>query len=241
MTRRRFIGQSAGTAAAIMIGSSVKALPVPFDEHLLSTGFEQAPLPYAFDSLEPLIDRQTMEIHYGKHASAYCKNLNEAAQAEAVLPGETLRTILSNISRYSTKMRNNGGGHFNHEMFWACMKPVSPGAHNMPAGQLAAAIQKSFGSYDSFKSAFSSAALSRFGSGWAWLYVGSDRQLHIGSTPNQDNPLMDIAEIRGEPILALDVWEHAYYLKYQNKRADYINNWWALVNWDYVAERFSKI
>lgn len=199
------------------------------------TGFTQQPLPYAYDKLEPNIDAKTMEIHYSKHAASYSKNLIEAAQAENVSVHDSLETVLANISKYSVKMRNNAGGHYNHEMFWQCMRPYS--MENNPGGKLADAINKAFGSFDKFKKEFTLAATSRFGSGWVWLYMDNG-VLKIGSTPNQDNPLMNVSEIKGFPVLCLDVWEHAYYLKYQNKRADYILNWFQLVNWNYVEQRF---
>ena len=179
----------------------------------------------------------TMEIHHTKHAAGYTKNLNDACMAENVdIKTKSIISLLESISKYSTKMRNNAGGHYNHELFWQLMKPAPASA---PAGALADAINKSFGSLDNFKTAFSDAAKTRFGSGWAWLIVKADNSLAICSTPNQDNPLMDIADTKGTPILGLDVWEHAYYLKYQNKRPDYINAWWNLVNWKFVEERYN--
>jgi Fe-Mn family superoxide dismutase len=203
------------------------------------TGFDQQPLPYKYDGLENVIDAMTMEIHYSKHAAAYSKNLKEAAQAEGVDTSKALEEVLADITKYSAKMRNNGGGHYNHEMFWQCMRPKQD--KNAPAGSLQTAIVKAFGTVDDFKKQFADAGKTRFGSGWAWLYVDKDKNLKIGSTPNQDNPLMSISDIKGFPLLALDVWEHAYYLKYQNKRADYIDNWWNVVNWDYVQQRFDKM
>jgi superoxide dismutase, Fe-Mn family len=202
------------------------------------TPFTQQPLPYTYDALEGVIDAKTMEIHYSKHASGYSKNLLEAAQVEAVDSAKPLEELLAKVSKYSTKMRNNAGGHFNHEMFWKCMRPSKDG--NLPAGSLQVAINKAFGSFSNFKIQFADAAKTRFGSGWAWLYKDDAKNLKIGSTPNQDNPLMDLADIKGFPLLGLDVWEHAYYLKYQNKRADYIENWWNIVNWDYVQLRFQS-
>jgi len=203
-----------------------------------ATGFNQTPLPYKYDALENIIDAQTMEIHYTKHAAGYAKNLNEAVKQENVANSTSLETILSKVSKYTAKMRNNAGGHYNHELFWKCMRPKT--ADNTPAGNLLPAIETEFGSFANFKSKFSEAGKSRFGSGWAWLYTDGAKKLHIGSTPNQDNPLMDVSEIHGFPLLGIDVWEHAYYLKYQNKRADYIDGWWNLVNWDYVQSRFEK-
>ncbi len=200
------------------------------------TGFDQQPLPYKYDALENVIDAMTMEIHYSKHAAAYSKNLKDAALVEGVDASKSVEDILAKTSSYTAKMRNNAGGHYNHEMFWQCMRPKQAG--NSPVGSLQLAIEKVFGSFTNFKTAFSDAGKNRFGSGWAWLYADKDKNLKIGSSPNQDNPLMDISDIKGFPLLCLDVWEHAYYLKYQNKRADYIENWWNVVNWDYVQQRF---
>ena len=188
--------------------------------------FELPPLPYAFDALEPHIDKLTMEIHHDKHHKAYVTNLNKALSEN--LAKENLTEIIKNISKYPMAVRNNAGGHFNHSFFWKIMKPNAGGA---PTGALAEGIKKTFGSFEEFKNKFNAAATSRFGSGWAWL-VYKDGGLAVGSTPNQDSPLMDLSEFKGTPILGLDVWEHAYYLKYQNKRADYENAWWNVVNWD---------
>lgn len=199
------------------------------------TGFQQQPLPYSYSALNDAIDTATMEIHYTRHAAAYATNLQEAAKNEGVDMNKPLEETLARISKYSAKLRNNGGGHYNHELFWRCM---APNGADRPAGRLATAIDSSFGSFDSFKTQFSDAGKNRFGSGWAWLVVDRDKRLRIGSTPNQDNPLMDVAEIKGYPLLGLDVWEHAYYLRYQNKRPDYITNWWRVVNWDYVQRRY---
>lgn len=201
--------------------------------------YTQQPLKYAYNAIEPVVDAQTMEIHYSKHAAAYAKSLAEAVKAENVNTGTTtVPQLLSNISRYSAKMRNNAGGHYNHELFWKTLKAPADG--NMPSGKLAEQINKDFNSIEAFKNQFSEAAKTRFGSGWAWLLLNNDKKLVIGSTPNQDNPLMDIADVKGFPVLGLDVWEHAYYLKYQNKRPDYITAWWNAINWDYVQQRFAK-
>ena len=202
-------------------------------------GFEQAPLPYAFSALEDVIDAQTMEIHYSKHAAAYSKNLKEAAAAESIDSKISLEEILQNISKYSMKVRNNGGGHYNHEIFWKMMR--SPKTDNMPTGTLMEAIERNFTSFTKFKETFTESAKTRFGSGWAWLYVDNYKKLKLGSTPNQDNPIMDISDIKGFPLLGIDVWEHAYYLKYQNKRADYIEKWFNLINWDYIQQRLDSI
>lgn len=242
-SRRKFITNSAKGAIAATIGLTATGVFITSCAHGKSitksipfTGFDQQPLPYKYDALENVIDAMTMEIHYSKHAAAYCKNVKEAAAAEVVDITKPLEDVLAKISRYSTKMRNNAGGHYNHEMFWQSMRPKT--ADNKPSGKLFDAIEKTFTSFAEFKKQFTDAGKNRFGSGWAWLYVDANKNLKIGSTPNQDNPLMDISEIKGTPLLALDVWEHAYYLKYQNKRADYIENWWNVVNWDYVASRF---
>lgn len=198
--------------------------------------FELPALAYATDALEPHIDKMTMEIHHGKHHQAYVDNLNKAL---AGTDGENqkLEHIMANISKFAMPVRNNGGGHYNHTLYWSVMSPNGGGA---PSGELAKAIDAAFGSFDEFKKKFAEAGATRFGSGWAWLSVSADGKLQVSSTPNQDNPLMDIAEVKGTPILGMDVWEHAYYLKYQNKRPDYIAAFWNVVNWDAVADRFAK-
>ncbi len=198
--------------------------------------FELPALPYATDALEPHIDKATMEIHHGKHHNAYVTNLNNAiAGTEGESKG--LEEILASISKYAPAVRNNGGGHYNHDLFW---KVIGPNAGGQPTGELADAINAAFGSFEDFKKKFSDAGATRFGSGWAWLSVGADGKLQVSSTPNQDNPLMDVADVKGTPILGLDVWEHAYYLNYQNRRPDYIAAFWNVVNWDAVAERYAK-
>lgn len=197
--------------------------------------FELPKLPYAYDALEPHVDARTMEIHHSKHHQGYVNNLNAAVQGTPQ-EGQSLESLLAGVSKLSTAVRNNGGGHYNHSLFWELMTPNGQGA---PSGELADAINTAFGSFDKFKEDFTKAAGTRFGSGWAWL-VKHDGKLVVTSTPNQDNPLMDIAEVKGLPILGLDVWEHAYYLNYQNRRPDYISAWWNIVNWDVVAERFKK-
>lgn len=196
--------------------------------------FQLPPLPYASNALEPHIDARTMEIHHDKHHAAYVNNLN-AAITGTDLDKQTLEEILKNVSKHPPAVRNNAGGHYNHTMFWQLM---TPGGSNSPSGALADAINSTFGSYDEFKNKFTTAGTTRFGSGWAWL-VASGGKLSIGSSPNQDNPLMDVSETKGTPLLGLDVWEHAYYLKYQNRRPDYIAAWWNVVNWDEVAKRFN--
>jgi Fe-Mn family superoxide dismutase len=195
--------------------------------------FELPALPYAHNALEPHIDEKTMEIHHGKHHQAYVNNLNNAVKGNPA-EGVSLNDLIHNISKYSPAIRNNGGGHWNHSFFWGIM---GPNAGGQPTGALMDAIVTSFGSFDAMKEQFNSAATTRFGSGWAWLIV-HDHKLAITSTPNQDNPLMDIAEVKGTPILGLDVWEHAYYLHYQNRRPDYIGAFWNVVNWSAVNAHF---
>jgi Fe-Mn family superoxide dismutase len=197
--------------------------------------FELPKLPYDFNALEPHFDTLTMQIHHGKHHNAYVTNLNNAVAGTEIENADIVE-INKNISKYSTAVRNNGGGHFNHSLFWTILGPNKGGA---PSGALAEAINKQFGSFEEFKTQFNQAAATRFGSGWAWLCVKDDKSLCVCSTPNQDNPLMDIAECKGTPILGLDVWEHAYYLHYQNRRPDYINAFWNLVNWDEVAKNYA--
>ena len=195
--------------------------------------FELPALPYAHNALEPHIDEKTMEIHHGKHHQAYVNNLNNAVKGNAA-EGVSLTDLVHNISKYSPAIRNNGGGHWNHSFFWGIM---GPNAGGQPTGALMDAIVASFGSFDAMKEQFNSAGTTRFGSGWAWLIV-HDHKLAITSTPNQDNPLMDIAEVKGTPILGLDVWEHAYYLHYQNRRPDYISAFWNAINWSAVNAHF---
>jgi Fe-Mn family superoxide dismutase len=195
--------------------------------------FELPALPYAHNALEPHIDEKTMEIHHGKHHQAYVNNLNNAVKGNAA-EGVSLTDLVHNISKYSPAIRNNGGGHWNHSFFWGIMGPNGGG---QPTGALMDAIVASFGSFDAMKEQFNSAGTTRFGSGWAWLII-HDHKLAITSTPNQDNPLMDIAEVKGTPILGLDVWEHAYYLHYQNRRPDYIGAFWNVINWSAVNAHF---
>ncbi|MFN8289101.1 MAG: superoxide dismutase [Chitinophagaceae bacterium] len=191
-------------------------------------------LPYAHDALEPHFDTLTMQIHHGKHHQAYVDNLNKAI-AGTPHEGKSLEDLVENAGAISVAVRNNGGGHWNHTFFWNSLAPNAGGA---PSGKLADAINDAFGSFDAFKEKFANAGMTRFGSGWAWLIIKKDGKLDICSTPNQDNPLMDVAEVKGVPILGVDVWEHAYYLKYQNKRADYLAAFWNVVNWNKVAERY---
>ena len=193
-------------------------------------------LPYAFNALEPHIDARTMEIHHGKHHNAYVTNLNNAIAGK---PEEnlTIEEICKSVSKYPAAVRNNGGGHYNHSLFWTLLSPKGEGS---PSGALGDAIKSAFGTFDEFKTKFAAAATGRFGSGWAWLIVDASGKLQITSTPNQDNPIMDVAEGRGTPVLGLDVWEHAYYLNYQNRRPDYIAAFWNVVNWSEAAKRFGS-
>lgn len=192
-------------------------------------------LPYALDALEPHIDARTMEIHHGKHHAAYTNNLNAALEGSG-FEGKSIEEILGRVSALSPAVRNNGGGYYNHNLFWQIMSPDGGGE---PTGELAEAIQVRFGGFAEFKEAFSRAATTQFGSGWAWLMVDAAGHLAVINTPNQDNPLMDISALRGTPILGLDVWEHAYYLHYQNRRPDYVSAFWQVVNWAEVARRYS--
>jgi Fe-Mn family superoxide dismutase len=194
--------------------------------------FTLPPLPYAHDALEPHIDKETMQIHHGKHHQAYVDNLNKAV-AGTEHENKSLEQLLAGAGSISPAVRNNGGGHWNHTFFWEIL---TPGGSKSPTGAVADGINSAFGSFDALKEKFNNAGLTRFGSGWAWL-ISRDGKLEVTSTPNQDNPLMDVAEVKGTPLLGVDVWEHAYYLKYQNKRADYLNAFWNVINWDKVAER----
>lgn len=198
--------------------------------------FQLSPLPYANDALEPYIDARTMSIHHDKHHAAYTNNLNAALEGHDKLAAKSIEEILGNLDAVPesirTAVRNNGGGFANHNLFW---ETIGPNGGGEPSGALASAIDKAFGGFDAFKEKFSKAAATRFGSGWAWLYVDGNGDLAVGSTPNQDTPLMD----GNTPVLGLDVWEHAYYLNYQNRRPDYVSAWWNVVNWDAVAARYS--
>ena len=217
----------------LLIGLIAACLP-----GLAVAQFTLAPLPYAADALEPHIDKMTMEIHHGRHHNAYVNNLNAQIKNAPELATLSLEAMQGQISRFNTAVRNNGGGHYNHDLFWQLMAPAEQ--RGAPGAELAADIAQSFGSLDEMKKRFDQAAVGRFGSGWAWLIVTPEKKLAITSTPNQDNPLMDLPEVqRGTPILGLDVWEHAYYLKYQNKRAEYATKWWNVVNWNEVTRRYN--
>lgn len=194
------------------------------------------PLPYPSDSLEPNIDKQTMEIHHGKHHNAYVTNLNNAI-AGTELESKSIEDLLADVSKSPVAVRNNGGGHYNHTLFW---NTLSGSGGGQPTGGLADAISQKFGSFDAFKEEFTKAATTRFGSGWAWLIVTPEGELAVTSTPNQDNPLMDVAEVKGFPVIGLDVWEHAYYLKYQNRRPDYISAYFNLVDWNAADKRYQQ-
>jgi len=196
--------------------------------------FTLPPLPYAYNALEPHIDEQTMKIHHDKHHQAYVDNLNKAI-AGTEHENKSLEELVANAGKISPAVRNNGGGHWNHTFFW----DVLSGDGGSPAGSLAEAINSAFGSFDEFKTKFNAGGVGRFGSGWVWL-ISKDGKLEITSTPNQDNPLMDVAEVKGTPILGVDVWEHAYYLKYQNKRPDYLGSIWSVINWKKAQENFDK-
>jgi superoxide dismutase, Fe-Mn family len=247
LSRRAFI-HTAGKASVVagLSGSVLTALANTDspNNHKLNmpdpVPYKQQPLPYAYAALEPAIDAMTMEIHYTKHAATYAKNLAEAVDAEKVdVSKVSLEDLLGSISKYSVKMRNNAGGHYNHSLFWQFM--TSPGKTTAPSAALMTSIQRDFGSLDALKTKFNDAGKGRFGSGWAWVILKKDGKLDVVSTPNQDNPLMDISDSKGQPLFGLDVWEHAYYLKYQNKRPDYITAWWSVINWDFINNRFNSL
>ncbi len=197
--------------------------------------FTLAPLPYAYDALEPHIDTTTMQIHHGKHHQAYVDNLNKAI-AGTEHENKTLAELIFDAGKISPAVRNNGGGHWNHTFFW---ESLDDSGGDIPSGKLSEAIHEAFGNFETFKEKFANAGMTRFGSGWAWLIVKNGK-LEICSTPNQDNPLMDVADVKGKPILGVDVWEHAYYLKYQNRRAEYLSAFWNVVDWKKVAARFAE-
>ncbi len=236
-SRRRFVKNSLALSVVAGIGAplaaSCKSQP---ESKSVVTEFKQTALSYPYDALEDSIDAMTMEIHYTKHHAGYVKNINAAIMEESI-EVTSVEEMLKRVSKFSTKARNNGGGHYNHELFWKNLKPGG----GQPSGAVLNEINSSFGSLDAFKEAFGKAAATRFGSGWAWLVSNSEGKLSVGSTPNQDNPLMDISEFKGIPILGLDVWEHAYYLHYQNRRGDYISAFWNVVNWEEVNNRYTSI
>lgn len=233
-------GFSLSTLVAACTGGSTQKTTAVADSTTTPTTqgsvpqFEQPKLGYNYDALSPAIDAQTMELHYSKHHAGYVRKLNKALKDNNITDAQTLEGLFANVSQRPVGVRNNGGGTYNHSLFW---KVMTPGGSPQPTGQLATAINDAFGSFDAFKTQFSTVAGSVFGSGWAWLVVNNGK-LSIGSTPNQDNPLMDVSDLKGRPILAIDVWEHAYYLKYQNQRKQYIENWWSVVNFDVVAELY---
>jgi Fe-Mn family superoxide dismutase len=237
MERRKFFKAAGLIAAASYVSRDVFAkMPEPQKADVIEgvPAAEFPPLPFAYDALEPYIDARTMELHYDKHHRAYYTNFINAIKGTG-LEGKPMSEVFSTISKQTDAVRNNGGGYYNHLFFWKNLGKGSSG----PSAELAAAINESFGSVDKFKEAFNNAAKSRFGSGWAWLYIGSDKNLAVTSSPNQDNMLMDLSTVKGKPLLTLDVWEHAYYLKYQNRRPEYIDAFWNVVNWDEVNKRFT--
>lgn len=228
MERRLFLRMAGLAPLAFSLREDLLRASEPLHDH-----FTLPPLPYPTNALEPVIDTLTMEIHHGRHHKGYVDNLNKALD-EAGIHTHDILDLMRRASTLSPAIRNNGGGHWNHSFFWPLMRP--PRENNVPEGMVRDALNSAFGSFDAFRDQFKKAAMGRFGSGWAWLIKSNDGRLVITSTPNQDNPLMDVAEQKGTPVLGLDVWEHAYYLKYQNKRAEYIDAWWKVVNWDQVAK-----
>lgn len=220
-----------------MLNQKGSAMDAKIKELQQKYPYELPSLGYAYNALEPNIDAMTMEIHLTKHHGAYVTNANNAIKGTE-MEKLTLGELFKNMSKYPAAVRNNAGGHFNHTLFWQIMSPNGGG---MPEGKLMEAIQKDFGSFEKFKEEFENAAKTRFGSGWAWLSLDENKKLFVSSTPNQDNPLMDVAEKRGYPILGIDVWEHAYYLKYQNRRPDYITNFWNVINWKEVESRYLEL
>jgi Fe-Mn family superoxide dismutase len=237
MERRSFVKSMGLATAAAYIGPKVIAgekVVTGVSGAGSAPAFEFPALPYAYDALEPYIDARTMEIHYDKHHRAYFNNFVKAIKGTP-LENMSMDDIFASVSKQSDAIRNNGGGYYNHMFFWKSMAPKSSG----PSSELTSAISKAFGSTDKFREVFSTSAKTRFGSGWAWLYLDNDKKLAVASTPNQDNTLMDLSPVKGTPLLAIDVWEHAYYLKYQNKRADYVDAFWNVINWDEVSKRFA--
>ena len=238
MERRKFFKAVGLMTAAAYLGQKVLANDQGTVKPSAIEGVPPAefpPLPFAYNALEPYIDARTMEIHYDKHHRTYYTNFMNAVKGTP-LEGKPLGEIFASMSKQTDAIRNNGGGYYNHLFFWNNLAAGTKG----PSTELSAAITKTFGSLDKLKELFNNAAKTRFGSGWAWLYLGADKNLAIASSPNQDNPLMDISPVKGTPLLALDVWEHAYYLKYQNKRADYADAFWNIINWDEVNRRYTQ-
>jgi Fe-Mn family superoxide dismutase len=238
MERRNFLRNlGLGVAATFVSGNSIaKELTNLNNLPMENFNIHEFPaLPFAYNALEPYIDARTMEIHYDKHHRAYFNNFTAAIKGTP-LENNTIEQIFSKVSAAGDAVRNNGGGFYNHVFFWNNLSARSAG----PSPELSAALTKTFGSIEKFKEVFSNSAKTRFGSGWAWLYLTADRKLEVGSTPNQDNPLMDVSPIKGTPLLVIDVWEHAYYLKYQNKRADYVEAFWNIVNWEEVNKRYQQ-
>ena len=221
------------TAMCLGVLGALSQAPVASAE----PAFTLPPLPYAASALEPVIDTETMRLHHDKHHQAYVDALNTAVVADPALQGMSLEQLVTSAGELPAAVRNNAGGHWNHTFFWDTM--TAPSQTGQPSPQLLAAIDQQFGSLDGMKSAVNDAGAKRFGSGWTWLIVGQGGQLAVTSTPNQDNPLMDVAEVKGKPLLGNDVWEHAYYLKHQNRRAEYLNDWWQVVNWGEVSDRFA--
>ncbi|MCF8222853.1 MAG: superoxide dismutase [Bacteroidales bacterium] len=238
MERRKFLSTVGLGAVAVALPHELLATPVfdfSIDDKGNFKGHEFPELPYSFDALEPHIDKMTMEIHYDRHHRGYFKKFMAAIEGtdHASTP---MSKLFAGVSKLPTGIRNNGGGFYNHTLFWNNMS----GKKTRPSDKLKKAIEDAFGSWEKFREEFNRAAATRFGSGWAWLVMDAKKKLFVGSTPNQDNPLMDVSELRGTPLLALDVWEHAYYLKYQNKRPDYVSAFWNVINWDEVNRRFDK-
>jgi len=224
--------------ASLSIAHAAMEAAAPAAAATAQAAFSLPKLPYAANALEPAIDAQTMTLHHGKHHQAYVDALNKAVAADKALAGQTIEQLVSKAGTHSATVRNNAGGHWNHTFFWKTMAPQAQAGS--PSPELSKAITSTFGSMDKFKQSFKDAGTKRFGSGWVWLIVDNSGKLAITSTPNQDNPLMDVAEQKGTPILGNDVWEHAYYLKYQNRRADYLDGWWQVVNWAEVSKRYSE-
>ncbi len=240
LSKRSFLGWLAAAPVGLVAfkfinGEGVITPAIAAEAPKTSGPFTLPKLPYATSALSAAIDQQTMELHHGKHHQAYIDNLNKEVAKDSKLKGKSLDDIIANISKYNTAVRNNGGGHWNHSFFWEIMSPTA----SEPSAELMTAINEAFGSLEGMKTKFEEAGTKQFGSGWAWLIVNKSGKLEITSTPNQDNPLMDDAKVKGSPILGNDVWEHAYYLKYFNKRADYLKAWWKVINWSKVSEHYT--